>query len=77
MLRLVPFTMAVDWDMQLSPAPDGMSSLRCTIGFHAPLWARAAGVFNFQNYFVKRHLVEETGGFARDLATKYESRKSA
>ncbi len=70
LLHTVPFKMKVHWDMQLLPGSDAKSSLQCTIGFDAPGWATAAGVLNRSNHFVHQHLIEETGGFARDIASK-------
>jgi len=70
MLHTVPFKMKVHWDMQLLSGSDGVASLQCTIGFDAPGWVTAAGVFNRSNHFVHRHLIEETGGFSRDIAAK-------
>lgn len=68
-LHTVPFKMKVHWDMQLMPSANG-TSLQCTIGFDAPGWVEAAGVLNRSNHFVHKHLIEETEGFARDIAVK-------
>ena len=63
--------------MQVTGTPEGASSLRCTIGFEAPLWVRFLGWFNRSNHFLRRHLIEETGAFARDITTKYATPKVA
>ena len=70
LLRLLPFKMSVTWDMQATALTDATSSLRCTISVEYPLWVKVAGFFNAATHFVHRHLIEETGGFARDLAAK-------
>ena len=57
--------------MALTHAGEGVSELRCSIGFDAPQWVTAAGAMVGNNHFVNRHLVEETGNFARDIANKY------
>ena len=59
------------WELQATALDEETSSLRCTIEVEYPLWVRIAGFFNAANYFVHRHLIEETGGFARDLAAKH------
>ena len=46
------------------------SKLRCTIDVRNPLWVRFVGFFNASNYWIRRHLIEETHGFARDITSK-------
>ena len=71
LLRLLFFQMSVVWDLHVVAAPEDTSSLRCTIRAEYPLWVRIAGCFNAATHLVRQHLIEETGGFARDLAAKY------
>ena len=71
LLRAVPFTMKVWWDMAIEPGPSGNAHLSCRIGFDAPAWVTIAGTFVRNNHQVHRHLIEETGGFARDLERKF------
>ncbi len=70
MLHTLSFKMKVRWDMHLLPGSGGVSSLQCTIGFDAPKWVTAAAVFNRRSHFVHKHLIDETGGFSRDIAAK-------
>ena len=70
-LHVLPFGMSVSWEMQVSGTSEDTSSLRCTIGYEAPLWVRFLGWFNRSNHFLHRHMVEETEAFARDIAAKY------
>ena len=70
LLHAVPFKMKVHWDMKLVPAVGDTSTLECTIGFETPNWVAMAGVMNRSNHFVHQHLIEETGGFARDITVK-------
>ena len=70
LLRLLPFRMSVTWDMQATAVTEATSSLRCTISVEYPRWVEIAGFFNAATHFVHQHLIEETGGFARDLAAK-------
>ena len=44
-----------------------ISRLRCTTEVRLPLWLRVMGVFIGNNFWVRKHLVEETGGFALDV----------
>lgn len=73
LLHVPPFRMRVTWDM----ASGGTSVLRCTIGFDAPRWVTTAGRLNRANPRVHQHLIEETGGFARDIAAKYAAQDAA
>lgn len=73
LMHLAPVTAGVVWDMQV--VPDGARSrFRCTIAVDLPLAVRALGLLNATPYFVRRHLVAETHGFARDIARKTEGR---
>ena len=76
MLRVVPFGMSVGWEMQVTGTPGDTSTLRCTIGYEAPLWVRFLGWFNRSNHFLHRHMVEETEAFAKDIAAKYARRQT-
>jgi len=71
LMRTVPFTMRVWWNMTLMSARAASSELRCSIGFDAPNWVSAAGALVGNSHFLRKHLVEETGGFARDIARKH------
>ncbi len=71
LVHLVPFKMHVWWDMAVVPAEKDSSELRCAIGFDAPGWVTAAGAMVGNNHFVRKHLVEETGNFAKDIIAKY------
>ena len=76
LLRLLPFKLAVTWDMQATAVSENTSSLRCTIEVSYPLWVRVAGLFNASSYWVHRHLIEETEGFARDIIAKHSKAAS-
>ena len=70
LMHIIPFTLKVGWEMTvLSTSPTG-SKLRCTIDVRNPFWIRFVGFFNATNYWVKRHLIEETHGFALDITRK-------
>ncbi len=70
LMHLVPFHLRVGWEMQVTGVSAQESRLRCTIDVRNPLWVRFIGLFNATNYWIRQHLIEETQGFARDLARK-------
>ncbi len=70
LMHLLPFHLKVGWEMQVTAVSATESKLRCTIDVRNPLWVRFAGLFNATNYWIRQHLIEETLGFARDLAHK-------
>ena len=74
LMHLVPVTIAVKWDMEVKASTRDTSSFRCSIDVAMPLLVRILGLFNGTGFFVKRHLLEETAGFARDIARKYAAR---
>ena len=68
LMHLLPFHLKVGWEMQVTAVSATESKLRCTIDVRNPLWVRFAGLFNATNYWIRQHLIEETLGFARNLA---------
>ena len=74
--RIVPFKMEVTWDMQMLAESADSSRLKCSLTVETPLWVKAAGWFIASNYLVKRHLIGETKGFARDITAKLAARQS-
>ena len=71
LMHVAPVRVGVVWDMQLFPEGPGTSRFRCTIDVAMPAAVRVLGLFNGTGFFVHRHLIEETRGFARDIARKY------
>lgn len=74
LMHLVPFHLQVGWEMQVSGVSASESVLRCTIDVRNPSWVRFIGWFNGTNYWIRKHLIEETQGFARDLSHKSADR---
>jgi len=70
LMHLLPFHLQVGWEMQVSSVSAEGSRLRCTIDVRNPIWVRCVGLFNATNYWIRRHLIEETKGFAHDLTRK-------
>ena len=73
LMHVVPVRIGVLWDMQISPAGPETSRFRCMIDVAMPTAVKVLGLFNGTSFFIRRHLVEETHGFARDIARKYGS----
>ena len=70
--RVIPFKMEVIWDMQMLANSDDCSRLRCSLAVTMPFWVKIAGWFIVSNYLLKRHLIGETKGFARDIMAKLQ-----
>ena len=71
LMHVAPVTIGVVWDMQIFPGGPQTSRFRCTIDVSMAAAVRFLGLFNGTGFFVHRHLVEETQGFARDIARKF------
>ncbi len=71
LMHLAPVKVGVVWDMAIVPDGPEASRFRCTIDVAMPAAVRLLGLFNGTGFFVRRHLVEETKGFARDIARKH------
>lgn len=72
LMRTVPTTVSVWWDMTIVPGDrSGSSELCCSIGFEAPAWVNVAGALIGNTHFLRKHLVEETAGFSRDITHKF------
>ena len=70
LLHLLPFRLSVSWEMEATSVSSEASQLRCTINVRLPWWVRIIGVFNATGFWIRRHLIEETGGFARNLIAR-------
>ena len=73
LMHTVPVKIGVVWEMQITPESTDTSRFRCTIDVAMPAPVIVLGLFNGTGFFVHRHLVEETDGFARDIARKYKA----
>ena len=70
LLHLVPFCLNVRWEMRVVSISPESSKLWCSIDVRNPGWVRLAGIFVGANHWIRKHLIEETYGFARDLTRK-------
>ena len=73
LMHLIPFHLQVLWEMEVFSVSSQKSRLRCSIDVRNPAWVRFVGLFNGTNQWIRRHLIEETQGFANDLARKGKS----
>jgi hypothetical protein len=73
LMHTVAVDMGVIWEMQISPGSVDTSRFRCTIDVDMPAPIRVLGLFNGTAFFVHGHLIEETDGFARDIARQYKA----
>ena len=70
LMHVLPFHVRVVWEMICTPISESESMLSCTLDVQIPLWARFLGIFIGSNHWIRKHLIEETNGFARDLVFK-------
>ena len=73
LMHLAPVRCGVEWTMRVTACGAG-SLFRCSIAVDLPAAVRVIGLFSATPFFVRRHLVEETRGFARDIARKVDPR---
>ena len=69
LMHLLPVAVGVVWDMRITPDGAG-SRFRCSIEVRMPIAVRLLGLCSASPFFVHRHLVEETRGFAGSIARK-------
>lgn len=70
LMHLFPVRIGVIWEMRVeSDGPDA-SRFRCAITLDFPPAVRLLGRLIGASWFARRHLVEETGGFSRDILKK-------
>ncbi len=70
LMHVFPFYVRVVWEMACTPVSASESMLSCSLDVQIPLWPRFLGLFIGSNHWIRKHLIEETNGFARDLASK-------
>ena len=67
-MHVVPVTCGVVWDMQVRADAATKTLFQCSIAITLPTPVRLLGYTNGTPFFIRRHLVEETHGFARNIA---------
>ena len=74
LMHLVPVQVDVVWDLQLLPDGPNASRFRCAIDVEMPTIVHLLGLTTGSPIFVKRHLIEETRGFANDITRKHNAK---
>ena len=77
LMHLVPVVGSVRWTLTMTPTTETTSELSCTVevGLHPVL--RVLGSLMAVGTFLQRHVTEETGGFAADIARKHRRGRTA
>jgi hypothetical protein len=77
LLHLAPVTASVRWVLTMTPNTPSSSELTCTVQVDLHPVLRAMGSLMALGTFLKRHVDEETGGFAADISRKHRARQPA
>jgi hypothetical protein len=70
LLHIFPVDIGVIWDMQIMDDGPQTCRFRCAIELDFPPVVQILGYFMGAPLFARRHLIEETHGFSRDILTK-------
>lgn len=70
LLHLVPVAASVRWLLSVTPTTASTSEFTCTVEVQLHPVLRAMGRLMALGTFLKRHVDEETGGFAADITRK-------
>lgn len=70
MMHMVPVKIGVKWDMRVVADSPKSSRFHCELDVDMPVMVRLLGLTIGTPFFIRQHLVEETVGFARDIASK-------
>lgn len=70
-MHLVPVTCGVVWDMSVRADGPRKSLFECKVDIDLPRLVRLLGYTNGAPIFIRRHVVEETHGFARSIARRF------
>lgn len=73
-LHFIPINVAVKWEMEITRDLNDNTLFRCTVsGIYPNKILELLGYVIGAPYFVKKHVIEETQGFARSIEAKYLS----
>ena len=75
-LHLIPVPLQVRWIMTAAPTAEGTTAFSCTVEMAMPFVVRLFGGLTGMSYFVRKHVEEETLGFAADISRKIAARQS-
>jgi hypothetical protein len=77
LLHLVPVAASVCWTLTVTPASTSSSEFTCTVDVQLRPALKAMSRLMALGTFLKRHVEEETGGFAADITRKHRARQAA
>ena len=75
LLHVIPVTASVRWTLTATPVTGSTSELTCTVDVTLRPVLSMLGRLMASGTFLKRHVEEETSGFAADISHKHHSRK--
>lgn len=70
LMHLMPVPLSVRWVMSVSPTAAGTSTLTCRVEVGFPMLVQLAGAFIGTSRAIRKHVEEETAGFAADILRK-------
>jgi len=70
LMHLFPVNIGVVWNMRVTGDGPDRSRFQCAIELDFPPVVKVLGYFIGAPLFARQHLVEETGGFSRDILKK-------
>ncbi|MEU4235766.1 hypothetical protein [Actinoplanes sp. NPDC026619] len=77
LFHVVPVPARVRWTMAVEPGRNGDSQLRCTVELTLSFFLRLLAATAATPFFIRRHVRNETPGFARDIERKHAARQFA
>ncbi len=70
-MHILPVTCSVIWTMQTQADGQDKTLFECAIEVTLPAVVRLLGDTIGTSFFIRRHLIEETHGFARNIARRF------
>lgn len=77
LFHLVPARAEVRWTMTVEPGDNGDSRLSCTVELTLSPLLTALSALIATPFFIRSHVRNEAGGFARDIERKHAARQAA
>lgn len=75
LLHLAPVTASVRWTLTVTPTTASSSEFTCTVDVTLRPVLSMLGRLMASGTFLRRHVEEETGGFAADISCKHDARR--
>jgi hypothetical protein len=73
-LRFVPISVGVPWEMQIRPVSENTCEFVCMFGIDYPNWLLKTvfSLYGLGGLFLKKHLKKEGIAFAKDIENKFK-----